>query len=209
MEKQNSTTKSIPVVISLSQNLSESEIGRISSAIKNLTRKAQHHPLDILKLIRKRLNMDQESIYSNSSLVNRIKPTDSPNELSSKGTILIVDDDEDTLFTVSEIVCNLGYKTLTARNGIECLLAIDRSKPDLVLLDIMMPKMDGFETIKRIRDDKSISKLPVVAMTAHAMLDDIDIIEKNGFDDILTKPVDTNAIANKVDNSLKNSQIKT
>jgi signal transduction histidine kinase/DNA-binding response OmpR family regulator/HAMP domain-containing protein len=204
--KQNSGTRLIPVVLSISQNLSESEISRINSAIKNLTRKAQHHPLDILKLIRKRLNMDQGWTYSNSSLNFRLKAVPSDEKTPSKGTILIVDDDEDTLFTVSEIVCNLGYKTLTAKNGIECLLAIDKLKPDLVLLDIMMPKMDGFETIKRIRNDKSISDLPVLAMTAHAMLDDIDIIERNGFDDILTKPVDTSAIALKVENGLKKTQ---
>jgi CheY-like chemotaxis protein len=204
--KQNSGTRLIPVVISISQNLSESEISRINSAIKSLTRKAQHHPLDILKLIRRRLNMDQGWTYSNSSLNFRLKAASDEENISFKGTILIVDDDEDTLFTVSEIVCNLGYKTLTAKNGIECLLAIDKMKPDLILLDIMMPKMDGFETIKRIRNDKSISELPVLAMTAHAMLDDIDIIERNGFDDILTKPVDTSAIALKVENGLKKTQ---
>jgi signal transduction histidine kinase/CheY-like chemotaxis protein len=204
---QNSNTRGIPLIISISQNLSEGEISRISSAIKKLTLKEQHHPLDILKLIRKRLNLDQ-SWMKNSSGYNKVN-TDNSDESTSGETILIVDDDEDTLFTVSEIVCNLGYKTFTAGNGIECLLAIDRQKPDLVLLDIMMPKMDGFETIKKIRSDNAISDLPVVAMTAYAMLDDIEIIERNGFDDILTKPVDTSAIALKIENSLKKKEIKT
>ena len=203
---QNSNTRGIPLIISISQNLTEGEISRINSAIKKLTQKEQHHPLDILKLIRNRLNMDQ-SWANNSPSYNKVQ-SDNSVESTSGETILIVDDDEDTLFTVSEIVCNLGYKTLTASNGIECLLAIDRTEPDMILLDIMMPKMDGFETIKRIRNDNAISDLPVVAMTAYAMIDDIEIIERNGFDDIITKPVDTSAIALKIENSLKKKEIK-
>ena len=90
-----------------------------------------------------------------------------------------MDDDNDTLFTVGEILQNLGYETVFATNGVECLNNLEISIPDLVLLDIMMPKMDGFETIKKIRSIPKYSKLLVIALTAHAMLDDKFIIESS------------------------------
>jgi len=68
----------------------------------------------------------------------------------------------------------------------------------------MMPQMDGFETIKRIRSDKRLSKIPVIALTAYAMLDNKGIIEKNGFDDLITKPIDSHLLSAKLKKILKN-----
>lgn len=62
----------------------------------------------------------------------------------------------------------------------------------------MMPKMDGFETLKEIRKHNEYKNIPVVALTAYAMLDDKDIIDKSGFDDIITKPIDILAITSKL-----------
>jgi CheY-like chemotaxis protein len=112
--------------------------------------------------------------------------------------VLIVDDDNDTLFTISEIVNNLGYKPLFANNGFECLEKLQDDIPDIVLLDIMMPRMDGFETIKRIRTNKELSKLPVYALTAYAMLSDKEVIEKNGFNGLFTKPINSSYLELKL-----------
>ena len=105
--------------------------------------------------------------------------------------ILIVDDDADASFTIGEIVESLGYETSFASNGYECLDRLNIEVPDIVLLDIMMPKMDGFQTIKRIRENENYKDLNVYALTAYAMLSDKDIIEKNGFNGLFTKPVNT------------------
>jgi CheY-like chemotaxis protein len=70
--------------------------------------------------------------------------------------------------------------------------------PDLVLLDIMMPKMDGFQTIKEIRINPNTKELKVYALTAYAMLSDRDIIEKNGFDGLFTKPINTIQLEKKI-----------
>jgi CheY-like chemotaxis protein len=86
----------------------------------------------------------------------------------------------------------------------ECLLTLNHVVPALILLDIMMPQMEGFETIKRIRSDKRFSKIPVVALTAYAMLDNKGIIEKNGFDDLVTKPISSQLLSTKLKNILKN-----
>ena len=118
--------------------------------------------------------------------------------------ILVVDDDNDTLFTVGEILQNLGYETTFATNGVECLNSLENSVPDMVLLDIMMPKMDGFETIKKIRSMPKFSNLLVIALTAHAMLDDKFIIEESGFNDLIPKPVDNVTIKFKINQAIMN-----
>ena len=119
-------------------------------------------------------------------------------EKTLKNNVLIVDDDSDTLFTVGEIIKSLGCDVEFAKDGIECLEKLEDSTPDIILLDIMMPKMDGFETIKNIRNKEKLKNIPVFALTAHAMLDDKGVIEKNGFNDIVTKPLDTSVLAFKV-----------
>lgn len=118
--------------------------------------------------------------------------------------ILIVDDDKDTLYTVGEILQSLGFELHFATNGIECLERLDLLTPDLVLLDIMMPEMDGFETINKIRANKNFSELTVYALTAHAMLDDKYIIEESGFDDLITKPLDSTTLLTKVKQAIIN-----
>ncbi|CAG0909347.1 unnamed protein product, partial [Cyprideis torosa] len=115
-----------------------------------------------------------------------------------KVRILIVDDDADARFTIGELVKSLGYETTFATNGYECLEKLKTEVPDLILLDIMMPKMDGFQTIKKIREHKDYKKLNVFALTAYAMLSDKEIIEKNGFDGLFTKPLNTSQIERKL-----------
>ena len=82
---------------------------------------------------------------------------------------MIVDDDPDTLFTIDEIVQSCECYTRLAKNGIECLKLLKEATPDLVLLDIMMPEMDGFQTIKHIRENEKWQNLTVFAITAKAM----------------------------------------
>jgi len=65
-----------------------------------------------------------------------------------------------------------------------------------------MPEMDGFETVKNIRSDEHLKNLQVIALTAHAMLDDKHIIEQSGFDDIITKPVDVNSLKIKINQAI-------
>ena len=85
----------------------------------------------------------------------------------------------------------------------ECLITLNHIEPDLILLDIMMPQMDGFETIKRIRADERFTRIPVLALTAYAMLDNKNVIEKNGFDDLITKPVNSKILASKIKEHLR------
>lgn len=74
-------------------------------------------------------------------------------------------------------------------NGLDALEGIGRSRPDLVLLDISLPGMDGMEVLERLRRDEKLSGLPVVALTAHAMRGDRDLYLRHGFDGYISKPI--------------------
>ena len=112
--------------------------------------------------------------------------------------VLIVDDDEDALFTLKEMVNGCNCKTILAKNGIECINILEQTKPDLILLDIMMPGMDGFQTIKNIRANSEWKDITVYAVTAKAMANDKKVILNQGFDDYLSKPVNSATITFKI-----------
>jgi two-component system chemotaxis sensor kinase CheA len=114
------------------------------------------------------------------------------------GDVLIVDDDADTLFTLNEMVQAAGCRTHLAKSGIECLKLLEHVKPDLILLDIMMPEMDGFQTLKNIRANNELAEIPVYAVTAKAMTGDKEVILKHGFNDYIPKPVNSNIISSKI-----------
>lgn len=80
--------------------------------------------------------------------------------------ILVVDDDENTVRMLSTALELLGHKALPATSGEEALLLIERERPDLLLLDYMMPEMDGIETLQQIRGTPKGSSLPVIMITA-------------------------------------------
>jgi len=103
--------------------------------------------------------------------------------------LLIVDDVEDNLFLLEAILTEEGYEVDSAKNGKEALAKIEASPPDLVLLDAMMPGMDGYEVTRRIRQNKKIPFLPVLLITAY---DNANIPQglDLGANDFIRKPID-------------------
>jgi len=79
--------------------------------------------------------------------------------------IMVVDDEEDILYLVGAILKKAGYEVTTVLSGEECLERLKSEKPDLILLDIMMPEMDGWEVCKRIKEDKETKDILVVMLT--------------------------------------------
>ncbi len=102
--------------------------------------------------------------------------------------ILIVDDDVDTLKLVGLIVQRQGYEVRVASSGAQALAMLQSEVPDLLLLDIMMPEMDGYEVARKMREDPRTAEVPIIMFTAKSQLDDKVAGFEAGADDYLTKP---------------------
>lgn len=121
--------------------------------------------------------------------------------------ILIVDDEEHILELIKFNLENAGFKTITASNGQDALKAIREEKPRLVLLDIMLPGMDGYDVCKEIRKDNSISNTPVIMTTAKGEeLDKILGLEL-GADDYITKPFSVRELVARVKALLRRTNV--
>jgi DNA-binding response OmpR family regulator len=102
--------------------------------------------------------------------------------------VLVADDDADILALVAFRLERSGYEVLLATDGEEALrLAVEES-PDLAVLDVMMPRMDGYEVTRRIRDNEATSRLPIILLTARAQQSDVDQGMLAGADDYVKKP---------------------
>ena len=200
--KSNSKTKQIPIIISTAKNLSEEEHISLHEIVEDITVKSKGHPLDVLKTVRDRIKMQEvDEFFTNDDS----EPSSNSNLLVEEesigdffGEVLIVDDDPDTLFTLNEMVQATGCKTHLAKSGMECLKILENIRPDLIMLDIMMPEMDGFQTLKNIRSNTDLTSIPIYAVTAKAMVGDKEIILKHGFNDYIPKPVNSTIISSKI-----------
>jgi CheY-like chemotaxis protein len=108
--------------------------------------------------------------------------------------ILVAEDNSANRELIREILEVQGYEVLEAVNGLEALEQIEEKSPDLVLMDIQMPLIDGFETVSKLRKDARFAKLPVIALTAYAMAGDEEKALMAGFDGYLSKPMDVNQL---------------
>jgi CheY-like chemotaxis protein len=102
--------------------------------------------------------------------------------------ILIVDDDLDTLRLVGLMLQHQGYRIAAASSGIQAISMTQSEKPDLILLDIMMPEMDGYEVARKLRTDQATNNIPIIMFTAKTQVDDKVAGFEAGADDYLTKP---------------------
>ena len=112
--------------------------------------------------------------------------------------IALVEDNIDNRVLFKTILEN-SYDVDEYETGHEALASFKKRKPDLVLLDISLPEMDGREILRRMRDDPSLRTIPVIAVTAHAMAGDRESLLSGGFDDYVSKPVvDENILLNAI-----------
>lgn len=118
-------------------------------------------------------------------------------------TILIVEDDNDVSRLLRIILSKEGYKTEIYKNGNDFFDQIDRHKPDLVILDLLLPQMSGFEICKQLKEDDEYRKIPVIALTSRS--DKFDIINglNIGFDHYFTKPFDNKILVAKINAILR------
>jgi CheY-like chemotaxis protein len=118
-------------------------------------------------------------------------------------SILIVDDQADNRGMLSELLGGEGYKTLEAASGMEAMDCIANREPDLILLDVSMPDMDGFAVASLLKADPKTSGIPIIMVTAHTGRGARVVGLHAGVEDYLTKPVDAPELLLKVRNLLR------
>ncbi|MGR9116870.1 MAG: response regulator [Gammaproteobacteria bacterium] len=128
------------------------------------------------------------------------------NDMKAKGTVLIVDDTPGNLAVLSDMMSEAGYRVLVATDGLSALEQLDYIKPDLILLDVMMPGIDGFETCRRLKDDPATFSIPIIFMTGLSELDDLLRGFGEGAVDYIVKPIRPAEVLARIEAQL--SQIK-
>jgi two-component system, cell cycle response regulator DivK len=112
--------------------------------------------------------------------------------------ILVVEDNEKNMKLFRDVLGATGYRTLEATTGGEAVLLATEQAPDLVLMDIQMPDVDGVEALRRLRADERTAAIPVLAVTAQAMQGDREHFLAEGFDGYLSKPVNVRELIGTV-----------
>jgi CheY-like chemotaxis protein len=116
----------------------------------------------------------------------------------STWAVLVVDDEPDNLEVVADTLTFYGVSVKTAEDGLDGLAVLQEFDPDFILLDLSMPKMNGWEMRTRIKADAKRSLIPIIALTAHAMPGDVERALAAGFDGYLIKPIDVRTLLDDI-----------
>jgi CheY-like chemotaxis protein len=116
----------------------------------------------------------------------------------SSWNVLVVDDEPDNLGVIELVLNFYEAKVRTAVTAIDCLSQMDAETPTLLLVDIQMPVMDGFDLLKKVRDNPAWQAIPVIAITAHAMTGDHERIIAAGFDGYIPKPISAMSLVSEL-----------
>ena len=115
-----------------------------------------------------------------------------------KASILYIEDNEQSLYLVTFLLNKDGYEVLQARDGNEGLETAGRCRPDLILLDIQLPAMDGYAVARRLRDNPDLAETPIVALTSFAMVGDREKALEAGCTGYLEKPIDPETFVSQI-----------
>lgn len=177
----------VPIIIFTGKNLSHAEAGRIRQYADSIVVKTAHSYQRILDEVALFLHLVEQEKTTG-------KPADAGNSLEQilKGkTVLIADDDVRNIFSLTKALEQHKVNVITATDGAEALLQLEQHpETDIVLMDMMMPQMDGYESTIQIRQDDRFKHIPVIAVTAKAMLGDREKCIAAGASDYISKPVD-------------------
>jgi CheY-like chemotaxis protein/HAMP domain-containing protein len=183
----------VPVVVFTGKELSPEEDARLHTLARSVVVKGVESPerlLDETALFLHRVLADLPP--EKQKLLDRLHQSDE--DLVGK-TVLVVDDDARNIFALSSVLERRGMEVLTAGTGHEAIATLaDRDNVAIVLMDIMMPEMDGYQTMTAIRQKQALQRLPIIALTAKAMKGDREKCLEAGASDYLAKPVNTDQL---------------
>lgn len=187
--KEDTSRPPPPVIVYSGQDLSRPEYDRLKAYTDSFVVKGVESSERLLNEVILFLHRVERDLPDEQRIMIR-KLHDQEDVLSGK-TVLIVDDDVSNLYALVRQLERKEMKTVMATDGSKALATLEKNQAiDLVLMDIMMPVMDGYETMKQIRQQHKLKELPIIALTAKAMSDDKRKCLDAGASDYLTKPVD-------------------
>ena len=125
--------------------------------------------------------------------------------MESKGkiTILIVEDDSGNRMLIADLLASKGYRPIEAKDGEEAIALTRQKRPDLILMDLSLPRVDGWEATRRLKADADLKDIPVIALTAHAMAGDETKALDAGCDGYISKPINVWSLVEEIEGYLK------
>jgi CheY-like chemotaxis protein len=185
--KNISKNKNIKIIINTGKSLSEQEQLELEKSVDSIiikTNNATERLKDELLLFLNKIDTTSDAAYKTA-------PNLAGGTILNNKNILIVDDDIRNIYALSAALTSKGAIITTAFNGLEALDELQTNASiDIILMDIMMPEMDGFEATRKIRENVDWKNIPIIALTAKAMKGDRDEIIKAGASDYQSKPID-------------------
>ncbi|XXF78652.1 response regulator [Myxococcaceae bacterium GXIMD 01537] len=127
---------------------------------------------------------------------------------SDKKRVLVVDDFDDAREMYAEYLEFVGFEVATARNGAEAVEKAQEASPDIILMDLSLPVMDGWEATRRIKQDERTRDIPVMALSGHVFTGNAEQARDAGADDFVAKPCLPQDLESKIRNMLKPSKLK-
>ncbi|MDM8529230.1 response regulator [Anaerolineales bacterium HSG24] len=121
----------------------------------------------------------------------------------SKARILYIEDNPDNMILVQRVLMVEGYEVIEATNGIEGVARAKEILPDIVITDINLPDIDGYEITHRLKTYNATAHIPVVAMTANVMKKDRENVEQAGCDGYISKPIDIDELPKQIEDFIK------
>jgi len=112
--------------------------------------------------------------------------------------ILVVEDNADNMTLISDVLHSLGYTVLSAKDGEDGVKSARSEKPDLILMDLSLPRMDGWTATRTIKGEPELAKIPIIALTAHAMTGDRERALEAGCSDYVSKPINLRDLTSKL-----------
>ena len=112
--------------------------------------------------------------------------------------ILAVEDQEDNMQILRDLLTSAGYQIIEAENGKDALAAVTKRRPDLILMDIQIPIIDGYEVTRRIKADPALRSIPIIAVTSHALTESERKRRDAGCDDFVAKPYSPRQLLAKI-----------
>jgi CheY-like chemotaxis protein len=187
--KQNPGLENLPIIVFTGKSLSSAEESRIKQYADSIVIKTAHSYQRILDEVALFLHLIEENKEKpNTSRINVNGPL---NEVLKDKTVLIADDDVRNIFSLTKSLEKHQMRVISATDGKEALAQLQQHpETSIVLMDMMMPEMDGYESTTKIRQNPRFKNLPVIAVTAKAMMGDREKCIRAGASDYISKPVD-------------------